>query len=221
MALTIINDTALHEAAHCIMSYLFNDLFHVNFVTANSYLSRQQDASSLGGLSASLSKKVGTLKLEDHDAMVLICLAGLAADDINHCNNIITDQLYDNALFANNMRSKKYSGDFNLLYPHLRRVIWISCVEQRSYTRGCQQLLHEIFSNVIVLPVLIGLRNEIDSKPNKTLTGKEIIDYLDKSQLNDWRENEWKNIYSQRINSIKNEKHFIKKFFFRLRWVLS
>ena len=150
MVITIENDTALHEAAHCIIAYLANDLFEIKFVTADLALSKSQDASSLGGLRGSLRKKVGTLTFEDHDLMVLICLAGMAADDINHSNNKLTEQLYDNTLFVRKMQSNKYSGDCQLFLPHLQRIEPRLCISQRQYTISCQRLLHEVFSNNMI-----------------------------------------------------------------------
>jgi hypothetical protein len=142
MALTYNNDTDFHEAGHCLLSYLAQDLFEIKFVTSNLELSRSQDAASIGGLRGSLKKKVGILTFEDHDLMVLICLAGMAADDVNHSNGLLTEQLYDNAIFAQKMSSDKYSGDSTLLLPHLQRLVPELSIEQRPYTINCQMFLY-------------------------------------------------------------------------------
>ena len=79
MALTINNDTAIHEAGHCIISYMASDVFEIKFVTINQHLSRAQDPTSLGGLKAELIKD-GELTFQEHDSVILMCLAGMAAD---------------------------------------------------------------------------------------------------------------------------------------------
>jgi hypothetical protein len=178
MALTINNDTAIHEAGHCIISYLATDLFEIKYVTANKNVSKTQDRTSIGGLSGSLKKEVGTLTFEDHDLMVLICLAGMAADDVNHCDCQLPEQLYDNRLFAAKLNSNKYSGDCQLFLPHIQRVMPHLSIEQRPYTISCQRLLHEIFSNQVITPILIDLRNQIANSPNQTLVSHENIAFL-------------------------------------------
>ena len=68
MAITINNDTSLHEAAHCFVAYLASDFFVLEFVTADSAISRTQDATSLGGIKGKLSKdgeSLETLEYED------------------------------------------------------------------------------------------------------------------------------------------------------------
>jgi hypothetical protein len=212
MALTIDNDTSLHEAGHCIVAYLAHDLFEIKFVTADLSLSKSQDINSIGGLRGNLRKEVETLTFEDHDLMILICLAGMAADDINHCDNKPTEQLYDNALFAQKMQSNKYSGDSQRLYPYLQRIVPNICIKQRPYTISCQRLLHELFSNKLIMTILLGLRTQIDSKPKKTLTGNEISAYLDITDLKKWRENEWKQLYDSRIKKIKKKNNIIQRF---------
>jgi len=205
MALTINNDTAIHEAGHCIISYLATDLFEIKFVTANKNVSKTEDRTSIGGLSGSLKKEVDTLTFEDHDLMVLICLAGMAADDVNHSDCQLTEQLYDNRLFATKMTSNKYSGDCQLFLPHIQRVMPHLSIKQRPYTISCQRLLHEIFSNQVITPILIDLRNQISNSPNQTLVSHEIIAFLDKTELKNWRENEWREILTSRISEIKKK----------------
>lgn len=199
MPLTINNDTAIHEAGHCLISYLALDLFEIQFVTANTELSKTQDSTSLGGLKGFIKKKTETLTFQDHDLMILICLAGMCADDINHCEGNLNEQLYDNSVFSKKMNSKKYSGDSKLLSPHLNTLVTSYNVDQRPYTISCQKLLNEIFTTDGIKSILIELRNRIANSPNQTIQGSEIIDYLDITDLKEWRENNWKKIIESRI----------------------
>ena len=66
-------------------------------------------------------------------------------------------------------------------------------------------LLHEIFSNQVITPILIDLRNQISNSPNQTLVSHEIIAFLDKTELKNWRENEWREILTSRISEIKKK----------------
>lgn len=120
MAITITNDTSLHEASHCFVAYLARDIFDIEFVTADVAMARTQDATSLGGIKGKLSKDGELSETLEHDLMVLISLAGMASDDINHTNGIIQDGLYDNQLFVDKLNSNKYSGDFATMYPFLQ-----------------------------------------------------------------------------------------------------
>jgi len=213
MALTKLNDTAFHEAGHCLISYLAPDLFEINFITVNLEHNKLQNANSLVGLRGSLKKKIETLTFEENDLMVLIYYAGMAADDVNHCNCQLTQQLYDNFVFAQKMNSNKYSGDAILSMPHLQKIIPALSIEQRQYTISCQRLLHEIFINKTITPILIELRNEISNftDTDKALSSKEIIDFLEKTELKNWRENEWKEIMISRIAEIKKTTNNIIK----------
>jgi hypothetical protein len=207
MALTRDNDTSLHEAGHCIISYLAHDLFEIKYVTSNFELSMFHDSTSIGGLRGSLKKEFGTLTFEDHDLMILIFLAGMAADDINYCNGILTEQLYENAVFAQKMNSNKYSGDSTLLMPHLQRLVPELFIEQRQYTISCQKLLHELFVNNKINPILLELRDELENSSKKTLTNREITSFLDDTELKNWRETEWQEIIKNRISEIKKTAH--------------
>lgn len=203
MKLTIKNDTAFHEAGHCIMAYLAADILETKNVTANKNVSQTQDITSLGGLSGSIIKDVNTLTFEDHDLMVLVFFAGMAADDVNQCNCQLTEQLYDNLVVIEKMNSNEYSGDCFKMRPHLQRVIPQLSINHIQYFISCQRLLHEIFTTNIITPILINLRNLIETSLNQTLFNPEIQSFFNKSELKNWRENEWKEIMAKRIAKIK------------------
>jgi len=204
MPLTINNDTAIHEAGHCIISYLALDLFEIEFVTANQELSKTQDLTSLGKLKGFIKKDVKTLTFQDHDLMILICLAGMSADDINHCECNLNEELYDNSVFAQKVISKKYSGDSALLTPHLSKLVSYYNVDQRPYTISCQRLLNETFATDWIKDILIEVRNKIASYPNQTIQGSEIITYLGTTELLEWRKNVWSKIIESRVIKFKN-----------------
>lgn len=198
MALTLYNDTAFHEAGHGIIAYLAPETFVLEFITVNEYLSRQQDSSSLGGLKGHLVKDGETLSFQERDIMILMCLAGMAADDINHCECRLTSQLYENSIFAEKMNSKKYSGDTRLILPHLQRIVPLLKIEQRTYTKSCQKLLHELFTTDSIKTILLDLRNELANAPGKTLTGDQIATFLDNSPLKKWKSDVWPRIIESR-----------------------
>ncbi len=223
MPLTINNDTAIHEAGHCLVSYLAFDLFEIKFVTINTDISKIQDSTSLGGLKGYLKKEFKTFSFQDHDLMILMCLAGLCADDINHCEGNLNEQLYDNFVFEGKMNSKKYSGDSQLLMPHLIELVTLYNIDQRQYIISCQRLLNEIFTIDWIKTILIELRNKIANSSNQTMQGSEIISYLDNTDLKKWRENNWKKIIearmvefnniSQRVTKPKVKKTWLQRFF--------
>jgi hypothetical protein len=209
VALTFQNDTAIHEAGHCIIAYLAQEVFEIKFVTINSTLSKAQDLTSLGGLRGSLIKNEENLLFQDHDLMILMCMAGMASDDINHGNGLIDEELYENSSFAKKLNSNKYSGDAKLILPHLQRLVPELSVDQRTYTVSCQKLLHELFMTDWVTNILIGLRNKISNTSNQTITGIELVKHLDSTKLKHWKENDWTKIVEDRIN--KYEKRHTTK----------
>lgn len=223
MPLTINNDTAIHEAGHCLVSYLAFDLFEIKFVTINTDISKIQDSTSLGGLKGCLKKEFNTLSFQDHDLAILVFLAGMCADDINHCEGNFNEKLYSNLVFAQKMNSIKYSGDFQLLIPHLSSLVVLHNIDQRQYTISCQKLLYEIFTIDWIKNILIELRNKIANSSNQTMQGSEIIAYLDTTDLKKWRENNWKKIIesrivefnsiSQRVTKPKVKKTLLQRFF--------
>lgn len=207
MPLTFENDTAIHEAGHCILSYLANDFFEIKFVTTDLGLSKAQDVTSLGGLKGRLIKDGESLTFEEHDIMILMGMAGMAADDINHCDCKLDDSLYDNSTFVCKLSSNKYSGYFRMLLPHLQRITNQLSVGERAYTTSCQKLLHELFITEWLRDILLELRDKIDSATNSTLTGDEINAYLDNSKLRSWKGKEWKKIIIDRKNKFKKQHH--------------
>lgn len=213
MPLTTFNDTAIHEAGHGIIAYLAPETFVLEFITANEYLSRQQDSSSLGGLKGHLVKDGETLSFQERDIMILMCLAGMAADDINHCESKLTEQLYDNAVYAGKMNSKKYSGDARLILPHLQRIVPLLKVEQRTYTKSCQTFLHELFTTDWIKTLLLDLRNELANAPGKTLTGDQIDTFLNNTPLKKWKSDVWPGIIeSRRAAFAKSKQTFWQRF---------
>lgn len=203
MALTINNDTSLHEAAHCFVAFLASDFFDLEFVTADSATVKTQDATSLGGIKGKLSKDGESLETLEYDLMILISLAGMAADDINHSNGTINDDLYDNKLFVEKLISKKYSGDVESMLPSLQRLDPRWKVEQREYTISCQSLLHNWFTTEPTKSILIGLRDLIDNAANKTVSGADIHSFLTKKGLKDWKSDNWDTISNERLKMFK------------------
>lgn len=203
MALTINNDTSYHEAGHCFIAYLASDFFELEFVTANVTVAKKQDVTSLGGIKGKLIKEGESLNTEEYDLMVLMSLAGMAADDINHTNGIIHDRLYDNKTWSDKLNSKKYSGDREVMMPSLQRLDPRWLVSQREYTLSCQKLLHELFTTDPIKTMVLGLRNLIDNAKNKTVSGKDIFDFLESKGLIDWKDKNWPRISDQRSKMFK------------------
>lgn len=199
MALTIENGTAIHEAGHCIISYLASDFFEIELVTINLELSKLQDSTSLGGLKGRLTKEAQELTSEEHDLIILILLAGMAADDVNHCECKLNNTLYDTSEWVRKIELNKYSGDVAILRSHLAKLQPKLVINQRAYTISCQKLLHEILTTGWITELLILIRNKIVNSPDKTISGKEINSFLDSTDLKNWKENEWPEIFSSRI----------------------
>jgi len=200
MAITRINDTSLHEAGHCFIAYLASDFFELEFVTADSAIAKKQDITSLGGIKGKLTKDGELLETLEYDLMVLMALAGMAVDDINHSNGIINDEFYDNGIFVGKLKSNKYSGDVETMYPSLQRLETRLKVNQREYTISCQKLLYELFSTEPTKSILFSLRDLIDNATEKTVLGNDIATFLNDSGLNDWKEDKWIVISDERLN---------------------
>ena len=198
MPITLYNDAALHEAGHCIIAYLNSEFFNTEFVTIDNTLSKFHDSNSIGGLKGRLKKDGETLTFAEYDQMALLTLAGMAADDVNHCNCQLSEKLYDNSVFAEKMNSNKYSGDVMLLGPLLQRIVPQLKVPQRAYTMSCQKLLHEILIEPEITCTMVTLRNALTNSNKKTLTGDEIFFILDDSPLKKLKEIRWKEIIEGR-----------------------
>ncbi len=203
MAITVNNDTAIHEAAHCIFAYVASDIFETELVTCNTSHSKTFDPLSLGGIKGHLIRNGNKFTFEEHDLIILILLAGMAADDINDNDGKLHEGLYDNALFLRKIESNKYSGDFKLLLPHLKRIMNVARVSQREYTKSCQKTLHEIFSTEPLLSVLVQLRHKIVDSPGQTMNGLELREFLNATELREWKQNQWPTIAKLRSQSMK------------------
>lgn len=211
MALTTINDNSIHEAGHSIIAYLCLDLIKIEFVTVNYQLSKMNDSLSEGGIKLKIIKPKKDLCFRDHDRLILIFLAGLTADEINNNNGFVPTEAYKNEVFANNLNSNKYSGDSELIVNHLSFISKYLSIDQRAYTLSCHKLLHNIFANEIIQPILIALSHKIETANLKFLTGQEIIEILDRTNLKKWRDNNWRHEYFKREKTIlKRSFIFIK-----------
>lgn len=198
MALTYENDTALHEAGHAMIAYLISDVFEFQYVTSNENFSRSHDSTSKGGLKGKLRKDGNELTFEDCDKMILLFLAGFVADEINNCNCNIDESFYDNSIWAAKMESVKYSGDVYNYVPFLCKIQEEFKVNQRDYTKSCQKTLCDIFTTKWINDLLLNVRNIIETTENQTVTGEEITQYLDTTNLRNWKNTEWNSIIDSR-----------------------
>lgn len=215
MALTYENDTALHEAGHAIIAYLITDIFDFLYVTSNENFSRAHDYTSKGGLRGRLRKKTDELTFEDCDKIFLLFLAGFIADEINNYNCNIEESFYDNSVWAAKMKSVKYSGDVENYVLFLYIIQEKYKVPQRDYTKSCQNFLYDIFTTNWITHLLLDIKNLIETVENQTITGEDIVQYLDSTKLKDWKEVEWNSVIQARMEEfgIKPEKNIFKRFF--------
>jgi len=203
MAITIQNDTSYHEAGHCFIAYLASDFFELEFVTADSTKSKKQDASALGGIKGQLKKDPESLKTEEHDLMLLMSLAGMAADDINHSDGVIDSDFYDNKVFTDKLKSNKYGGDAFFIAASLQRLAPQWNVKQRVYTINCQKLLYKLFTEAPTKSILLELRNLIHNATNKTLSGTQVYRFLKEKGLENWKQENWNTITEKRQHLFK------------------
>lgn len=199
MPLTVYNDTVLHEAGHTMIAYLAQSILEIDFVTVENHLSKTQDYRSAGGLKARLKINPDSLNFKEHDVMVLICLAGLAVDDINHSGGRLTTDLYEYTAFLQRINSFKYKGDFLLLIPHLEQLQPALKMSQRDYIGHCQEFLYDFFTTHWA--VLVGLRNELVKTPDYTLQDSQIKSFLDNSPLRKWMNEEWNTVIESRASN--------------------
>lgn len=203
MAITIYNDTSYHEAGHSFLAYLASDIFELEYVTANATTSKKQDISSLGGIKGQFKKDPETLETLEYDLAVLMSLAGMAADDINHSDGAVNSELYDNKVFADKLNSKKYGGDSYYLQASLQRLAPKLNINQREYTLSCQKLLYELFTKAPTKSILLELRHLIHNAESKTVSGIEVFNFLEKKGLKDWKDKNWNTISNKRSQILK------------------
>ena len=189
MPITTINDTAFHEAGHALITYLNNDFFLFEYVTIDENFSRMHDYRSIGGIKGRLKKDTSALSLIEHDKLCICSLAGLAADDINHNNGKVSEEFYNDQIWAGKMNSNKYLGDSYILGSHLSVLSQNLLVEQRVYTKSCQEILYRMFVDESLSMVLLELRNLLHH--SKTLLGDDISAFLDSTFLKSWKQSEW------------------------------
>jgi hypothetical protein len=212
MALTFMNDIAIHEAGHAVIAYLASDFFEIELVTINPKLSQYYDSTATGGLKGHLKVDGETLTFQQHDLMVLISIAGLAADDVNHGEGEIDETNFENTVWSSKMNSKKYEGDRQTMIAPLQRLLPQLQLTQREYTISCQKLLYHLFTHPPVSDVLVQLRDKITNSPSQTITGAELVSFLNSTPLRIWKQNEWKDISNDRIQSLKKKNiSFLRK----------
>jgi len=227
MPITKFNDTAYHEAGHAIIAYLIPDLFKIEMLTANKEKSLGYDRHALGGIKGKIVKDSKQLNIYDHDKLALLFMAGMAADDMNHANNNIDSKLYNDQEFGHKINSFKYSFDIDLFSRHLNNLKLKLAVKEREYTLSCQKLLYQIFTDEVIGAVILNLRHTLISNPGQTISGENVISFLDNSDLNLWKSNNWTDIQAKRGKQLNNwlkpnrkskyeGKNCIQKFFIRL-----
>ena len=217
MAITTINDTAFHEAGHSLITYLNDDFFYFEYVTIDKDFSKIHNNRSIGGIKGRLLKEPNKLSLVEHDKLCICSLAGLAADDINHNNGKISEEFYKNSIWAEKMSSNKYLGDKYILGNHFSMLSKDLIVEQRVYTKSCQELLYKMFTDENILTILLDLRNLIFDA--KTIRGDKIKIFLDSTSLKSWKKKNWGGNFATRKKILYNN-NLIHKFKYKLKKAL-
>jgi len=151
---------------------------------------------SVGGISARLLKDPHLLTLIDHDKLCICSLAGLAADDVNHSDgNIVSNEEALNS-WQTSLSWHKYLGDYHMLKPHLHFISQYLILDRRSYMKSCQELLYTFFKDDEILPVLVTMKEMLDT--HQSVTGKQINTMLDGTPLLDWRLEKWNTMFFSR-----------------------
>lgn len=223
MALTIENDTAIHEAGHGLVSYLCTDIFRIELLSMNSDYCKTIDLNSKGGLKGKMLINFNESNFQKHDKMILLCLAGMAADEVNTYENNLENFNYDHDSFIDKLRTNKYSGDYELLKPHLNIIKDQLSVNYKLYLLNSRKLLHEIFTDEYLSKALIGLRNKLAISSSLTLNSDEIISFLDSTKLKNWKQFNWPKVINERLekyNKVKEISPQVHSNFWKKLWAV-
>lgn len=196
MALTKLNDIAIHEAGHVLINYLMSDLVEIKWVTIDANHSKRVDESSDGGLFYQYLKHPNSLNILDMDQFCLSYLSGLAADLVNEHDGSITDDYFYTDAFPLKVQHYNYQGDmiaFNNFFYHLVPMLKVSPAQ---YNYESIKFLTGLFSSPEIVKALIGVRDLIED--SQTVPGIHLNNFLDLTYFGDWKKNLWKSFKENR-----------------------
>lgn len=198
MALTIIDDIAIHEAGHVLVTYLMSDLAELHEVTIDEEYSKTMDENSGGGLKYKYLKPPTALHFLELDQFCLSYLGGLAADLVNEHEGVVNPDLFSTQNFIEKISHFHYQGDMialNNKFTLLRKNLQVL---PQYYNFISIYLLTDFLSRKEVLQVLLEVRNLIDQ--NKTVDGTHLRNYLDKSYIANYKTTIWPKVKENRKN---------------------
>lgn len=86
---------------------------------------------------------------------------------------------------------------------HLPIIMTLIRVKQTQYMASCQELLYEIFFTDWIITIMMELRNKIAEAPEQTLSGQQLLNYLDQTRLKTWKDKEWQKIKTERASKFE------------------
>lgn len=196
MALTIIDDIAIHEAGHVLVTYLMSDLAELHEVTIDEEYSKTMDENSGGGLKYKYLKPPTALHFLELDQFCLSYLGGLAADLVNEQEGVVNPDLFSTQDFIKKISHFHYQGDmiaFNEKFFFFLKNLRASPQEYNFFSL---YFLTDFFSRKEVLKVLLEIRHLIDQA--KTVSGSDLLTHLDQSYLATYKETIWPKVKENR-----------------------
>lgn len=198
MALTIIDDIAIHEAGHVLVTYLMSDLAELHEVTIDEEYSKTMDEHSGGGLKYKYLNHPSILHFLELDQFCLSYLGGLAADLVNEHDGIVNPEYFSTQHFIEKISHFHYQGDiiaFDNKFILLRKNLQVM---PQYYNHISIYFLTDFLSRKEVLKVLLEIRNLIDQA--KTVSGSYLLTHLDQSYLAIYKATIWPKVKENRKN---------------------
>ena len=182
-------DIFYHEAAHVVIASLFPEAFIVDFVTLNKEETESYDKLSLGGMKGQPVQNAQERTAIGCDALVLIFLAGMCADDI-HIHGVVKEDFFTNEIWMDKFYQGRYSGDIGLINREFGLMI------EKKYYHGlyndyiipAMRVVYRVLADASVWRIVELIRNTLCESKSKRMTNEELKTLLSQEYFVRWKE---------------------------------
>ncbi|MGQ2981898.1 hypothetical protein [Flavobacterium sp.] len=170
-----MTDNSYHESGHTVMAKIFEDYFETKFVTLDKDYSWKFDPRSEGGIYGR-ARKLGTeMTFADHDAIVMIFLAGYCVDGIVNNNGILKEKFFHMGSWGPQFATERYSGDAELISVFFHRIkIYSPDINWEEYISKAIRCTCQILQDHAVWENLVAVRTALIASPNRTLIAENL-----------------------------------------------
>lgn len=179
-----MTDNFYHESGHTVMAKIFEDYFETDFVTLDIEYSKKFDPRSAGGIYGRARRPGSEMTFADHDAIVIIFLAGYCVDGIVNNNGILPETFFHMGSWGPQFATERYSGDAELITVFFHRIKnYSSDINWEEYISKAIRCTCQILRDPAVWENLVALRTALIASPNRTLTVENLAAIFNEGNL--------------------------------------